>query len=287
TEIHPFQVVTEDLDRATNPRETAESVRDRLSAALDAGLQWGITNEELKDHPLAIWVETRLGLRRPEGGGKWLRARPMTLEEAAEALSRDARRPKDVCVRALQDFLLVAATPECDRPGARGKGDKAFFAFKLHQFISGAGVAYTTLDRPGERRVVLDGQKFLPGDETRRLYPVYFCRSCGQEYYAVRLREESERRAVLHRGTADMPARADDALGDADADGDATRERLGFLTPAVPTDGPDALPFQGNVEDYPESWLETTRRGELRLKPNYRKLAVQRITLGTDGVESA
>src|SRR5690606_5541829 len=26
TEIHPFQVVTEDLDRATNPRETAESV---------------------------------------------------------------------------------------------------------------------------------------------------------------------------------------------------------------------------------------------------------------------
>src|SRR5690606_15792554 len=154
TEIHPFQVVTEDLDRATNPRETAESVRDRLSAALDAGLQWGITNEELKDHPLAIWVETRLGLRRPEGGGKWLRARPMTLEEAAEALSRDARRPKDVCVRALKDFLLVAATPECDRPGARGKGDKAFFAFKLHQFISGAGVAYTTLDRPGERRVV-------------------------------------------------------------------------------------------------------------------------------------
>ena len=287
TEIHPFQVVTEDLDRATNPHEMAESVRDRLGPALDAGLPPGITNEELRDHPLAIWVETRLGLRRPDGGGKWVRARPMTLEEAAESLARDAGRPKEICIEALKDFLLVASTPESDRPGARGKDDKAFFAFKLHQFISGAGVAYTTLDRPGERRVVLDGQKFLPGDETRRLYPVYFCRSCGQEYYAVRMRDEGERRVVLQRAIDDMPARVDDALGDEDADVDATRERLGFLTPAVPVDGPDALPFKGNVEDYPESWLENTRHGELRLKPNYRKLMVQRITLGTDGVESA
>jgi len=286
-EIHPFHVVTEDLERATNPHETAETVRDRLGAAVDAGLPPGITNEELRDHPLAIWVETRLGLARPESGGKWVRARPMTLDEAAEALARDAGRPKDRCAEALREFLLIASTPERDRPGARGSGREAFFAFKLHQFISGAGVAYTTLDRPGERRVVLDGQQFLPGDESRRLYPVYFCRSCGQEYYSVRLRHEGERLAVLQRGIDDMPARVEDALGDEDADEDATRERLGFLTPAVPTDGPDALPFQGRIEDYPESWLETTRHGELRLKPNYRKLEVRRIALGTDGVESA
>ncbi|HLU24771.1 MAG TPA: DEAD/DEAH box helicase [Longimicrobiales bacterium] len=287
TEISPFHVVTEDLERATNPVETADSVRDRLGPALDAGLPKGITNEELRDHPFAIWVETRLGITRPDGGGKWVRARPRTLDEAAEILARDAGRPKEACLRALKEFLLIAATPECDRRGARGRSDKAFFAFKLHQFVSGAGVAYTTLDRPGERRVVLDGQQFLPGDETRRLYPVYFCRSCGQEYYSVRMRHEDDHRVVLQRGIDDMPARVDDALGDDDAAEDATRERLGFLTPAVPADGPDALPFKGNVEDYPESWLERTRHGELRLKRNYRKLLAERVTLETNGIESA
>src|SRR5690606_27809232 len=281
TEIHPLYVVREHLERMTNPRETAESVRPRLGPALDAGLPRGITNDELRDHPLAIWVETRLGITREDKSNKWVRARPMTLDEAAEALARDAGRPKDACARALKEFLIVAATPECDRPGARGGSDKAFFAFKLHQFISGAGVAYTTLDRPGERKVGLDGQQFLPGDESPRRYPVYFCRSCGQEYSSVRLREEVGRLAGVQRACDDMPARAEDA------EEDATRERLGFRAPAVPTDGPDALPFQGRIEDYPESWVEQTRHGELRLKANYRKREIRRITLGTDGVESA
>jgi superfamily II DNA/RNA helicase len=286
TEIPVFNVVTEDLERATNPAETAETVCGRLGAALDAGFPAGITNAELRDHPLAIWVETRMGLARPDGG-KWVRARPMTLDEAAARLSEEAGRPKDVCTAALKRLLLVASMPERDRPEARGQGEAPFFAFKLHQFISGAGVAYTTLDRPGERQVVLDGQQFLPGDETRRLYPVYFCRSCGQEYYSVRLRTEEDRKIVLQRGIDDMPAKREDAIGEGDeGEEDATSERLGFLTPAIPVDGPDALPFEGKVEDYPETWIEVTRSGEQRLRPNYRKLAVERIAFGTDGVES-
>lgn len=285
TRISEFNVVTEDLERATDPSETDATVRGRLGAALGAGLPPGITNAALRDHPLAVWVETRLGLARPNGV-KWVRARPMTLAEATAQLSEESGRPEEVCAAALRELLLVASTPEQDRAGRPGNGG-AFFAFKLHQFLSGAGVAYATLDPPGNRRVELDGQQFLPGDDSRRLYPVYFCRDCGQEYHPVRLRRERDRQVVLPREIDDMPARREDADGiEHDADEDATFERLGFVTPIGAVDAPDALPFQGRVEDYPETWVEVTKAGEPRLKRSHRALEAQRLVVRTDGVVS-
>jgi hypothetical protein len=208
----------------------------------------------------------------------------MTLAEAAAQLAADAGRTEGDCAVALRAFLLVASTAEADRPGAPGTED-AFFAFKLHQFISGAGVAYATLDRPGERSVVLEGQQFLPSDETRRLYPTHFCRDCGQEYHPVRLRREGERQSVLAREIDDMPARREDADGiEHDADEDASFERLGFVTPIVT--GPDALPFEGRIEDYPETWIEVTRAGEARLKKGHRALEAKRLVVAPDGVLS-
>lgn len=285
TRISEFDIVTEDLERATNPAETAETVRDRLGAALDAGMPPDVPNSTLADHPLSIWIETRLGLARPDGE-KWVRARPMTLAEAAKQLALDSGRAEPACSSALQEFLLVASTAESDRPSSPGLGE-AFFPFKLHQFISGAGVAFSTIDRPGERRVVLDGQQYLPGDETRRLYPTHFCRNCGQEYHPVRLRREQARQLFLPREIDDMPPRREDADGlEHDADEDAAWERLGFITPVGPATGPDALDFQGRVQDYPETWVETTKSGEERLKKSHRALGVQRYVVAPNGVVS-
>jgi hypothetical protein len=285
--ITAFDVITEDLQRATDESRTDLSVRPLLGAAVDAGIPAGITNAELATHPLAIWVETRLGLARPDGL-KWVRARPRTLGDAAAELAAESGRSKDACLRALQTLLLVASTEERDRPGVRNGEDRPFFAFKLHQFLSGAGVAYATLERPGERHVVLEGQQLLPGDATRRLYPTYFCRGCGQEYHPVRLRAEGDGRKLLDRDIDDMPARRVDADGgEHDGEEDAARERLGFVTLVGPTEGPEALEFQGRMEDYPETWVEQTRRGEWRLKPSYRTLAAVRLTVATDGTESA
>src|SRR5690606_39309063 len=64
-----------DLERATNPAKTDVSVRSQLGPAIDAGVSRTISNAELADHPLAVWIETRLGLDRPDGT-KWVRARP-------------------------------------------------------------------------------------------------------------------------------------------------------------------------------------------------------------------
>lgn len=287
TTITEFDIVTEYLERATDPAQTDVTVRPQLGAAIDAGLSAGITNDGFRTHPLAIWVETRLGLARPDGV-RWVRARPQTLAEAAADLAKDSGRTEAACADALRGLLLVASTPEVARKGSSGGSEKPFFAFKLHQFLSGAGVAYATIEVPGDRRVVLDGQQFLPGDETRRLYGTYFCRDCGQEYHPVRLRHESDRTALLARDIDDMPARREDADGTAhDGDEDAAHERLGFVTPVGPASGSEALPFQGRVEDYPESWIEQTKSGESRLKKSYRSLEAVPLQVATDGTVGA
>jgi hypothetical protein len=62
---------------------------------------------------------------------------------------------------------------------------KIRLAFKLHQFLSGAGHVYATLRRIPSRRVTLDGQRFDPDDPDARLYATFFCRNCGQEHHPV------------------------------------------------------------------------------------------------------
>ncbi|MCU0975778.1 MAG: DEAD/DEAH box helicase [Steroidobacteraceae bacterium] len=274
-------IVTEDLDRATDPHQTAESVKQALGAVIDRGIRAAASDAELRGDPLAIWVETRLGLDRPDGT-KWVRARPAAISEAAQWLSQDSSRPPERCLDVLKDFLLTAVRPERERTCNPSGSDSPFFAFKLHQFISGAGVAYATLDPPQHRKVVLDGQQFLPGDESRRLYATYFCRECGQEYHPVRLRGGTSP-MVLARDIDDMPTRHEDATGEPsndDGDSDAAGERLGFLTPAGHAGD---LDFEGRPEDYPDTWTEVGPGGVLRLKRSHKGLQAVRLPVTPDG----
>jgi hypothetical protein len=64
------------------------------------------------------------------------------------------------------------------------------FAFRLHQFISRGDAVYASLvprsDEPDRGRILaMGGQVFAPGDRSRRLHPLVFCRECGQHYYVV------------------------------------------------------------------------------------------------------
>lgn len=274
THIDGFHVVTEDLDRATDPTQTADSVRGGLGAAIDAGIDRRISDADLQKHPLAIWVETRLGIERADIHSKWVRAKPQSVAGAAQRLAHEAGRPPEAAAHALQELLLTAAVPESERRADhQGERERPFFPFRLHQFISGAANALTTLDAPGSRSVEMEGQQFLPGDDTKRLYPVYFCRNCGQEYLSVRLRRAEQGAELLPRDIDDTGLQDDD--GD-----DATGERIGFALPQNPADPVD---FKGIVEDYPEAWIEVTRAGEPRLKQGYRKAAAEEFSVKPDG----
>ncbi|TAL72324.1 MAG: DEAD/DEAH box helicase [Rhodanobacter sp.] len=276
TAIPSFNIVTEELERATDPAQTAESVRGRLRDVVAKPNLERITDAALTAHPLAIWIETRLGLSRATPAAKWERAKPRTLAVASRQLADEAGCDPADAEAALRQLLLVAAMPERERCGSGA--ELPFFAFRLHQFISGAGNALTTLDAPGTRPVELEGQQFLPADETKRLYPVYFCRDCGQEYLSVRLVKGPDGQQLLARGIDDMRRAVDpDASEDAD---DAHGERVGF---AMPVDPADPSEFEGRIEDYPEAWVETTKRDGPRLKRTYQARAAEPLQVAPDG----
>ncbi|MBI5500477.1 MAG: DEAD/DEAH box helicase [Deltaproteobacteria bacterium] len=276
-------VIVETLERVTDPEATAETVKPGLGAAIDRGIPQDITDAALRSHPLAIWVETRLGVSWSEIDQRWVRARPLTLDEAARSLSAGAARAVDACRDALRDLLLVSSVPETDRTDSATANPASFFAFKLHQFISGAGHAFATLDPPGQRKVSVEGQQFLPGDPEKRLYPVHFCRECGHEYHPVRFVTEDDGRALRARDIDDAPPprpREDDEAAGDDAEGEDEREIFGFLTPHSPDAG---FTFSGEDDDYPETWLEYDAAGNPRLKAHYRRTRAREVNVAPDG----
>lgn len=273
--IEPGDVITETLERATDPTRTADSVASELTEAITAGGFERLADAQLRGHPLAIWVETTLGLDFRDG--KPVRAKPLTVDEAAVALATTSGLDREYCLTALQAFLLAAALPERERVPGRSDSPNPFFAFKLHQFLSGAATAYVTLEPPGTRAVVLEGQQYLPGSEDlKRLYPTYFCRDCGQEYHGVRQRVEGGAPVLLPRDIDDVTAIKDEDAADADSEG----EQTGFFLVA-PSDAD--FTFTGELEDYPESWLETGAANTPRLKKAYRKLRAVPLRAAPDG----
>jgi Lhr-like helicase len=284
--IPSTSVIGETLERSTEAL-TEDQVKAGLGKAIEAGIQANVSDAELRKNALATWVETRLGIEWHEVDQRWQRARPRTVSQAVELLSKESGRDKPACREALRQLLLVSSVPENDRTKAPGASERSFFAFKLHQFISGAGYAYATLEQPGQRFVTVDGQVFKPGDEKKRLYPVHFCRACGQEYHPVRLESEPEGKRFHARDIDDAPIKRDADDGAAATTAPVTADdapddpvEFGFLA-LHPSD--EAFEFSNDDEDYPEAWLEPDPRGTLRLKRNYREHRAREFLVEPDG----
>jgi Lhr-like helicase len=260
-------VIDESLARATDPTLTVEKLGDALARAVDAEIPSALSDAELLTHPLAVWIELRIGL---DDGRRLLRRDPITVAEAARRLSEASGRPEDLCRSRLQSMLTLMSRPSHERGG---EGDRAFLAFKLHRFISGAGHAYATLREPGRRSVTLDGQLYDPEDPEARLFSTHFCRACGQEYHPVTLERRGVLEQFLPRSIDDTPIETPD-------------EDLlsGYLMPE-PVDDAD-FDFEGEPEDYPEEWREDGPRG-LRLKSDKRRFAPRLKPVRADGAVDA
>ena len=256
----PNSIIGEHLARATDPTINSASLGIALRNAITRPVSEALNNDELFAHPLACWIETEIGLVE---GEKLRRRPPMTLADAAAKLAQATDVDEVTCSDTLERMLSVMGRREDLRGGA---SDRAFLAFKLHRFISGAGRVYTTLEPSASRRVVLEGQVFHPDDPTARLYPTFFCRECGQEHHSVSIVNGQ----VIARSIDEPPS------DETEADG----TQSGFLVPAVNED----FAFAGAVGDYPDDWQETTPSGTERLKaPHRRKHEGQLLTLASDG----
>lgn len=273
TSIGRDAIITETLRRATDPNRSADTGLSDLGGAVDlaaaADAYAGKSNTDVAKDALAIWVETRLGLKSLDS--KPERASPLSISDAADRLAKEAKRPLETASAALKNALLSFSLPEKDR-GVAGGSSEPLFAFKLHQFISGAGRLYTTLDQSGSRTVTFDGQIFDPTNPEKRLFATHFCRNCWQEHHPVMMITSDGAKRVEKREIDDIPAVEDDDQNE--------RSQWGFLMPE-PVDG--AFDFGGRDEDYPDSWLEETNSGELRLKSTYRKSKAVLVSVQPDG----
>ena len=264
TSIPSEAVIDESLDRATDP---GARIDDRLKQALTSALNQPVSselrNDQLRVHPLAVWIELQIGL---EEGQRLSRRLPTTLADAAERLSNFTGIDSAKCRTRIQEMLQVMSSPGSQRGGT---GDRAFLAFKLHRFISGAGQVYATLMPEEQRKVTLDGQRFDPDDPDARLYPMFFCRRCGQEFHPVTLVPEVGVVRAVPRPIDETP------LDDGNPE-----VRAGYLVPL--RDGDDDFRFSGEPEDYPEEWREARPSGE-RLRTDKAKYSLERIVVSPSG----
>ncbi len=253
--VRPENVVTETLRPTTN-RDGAASGPD-LRRAIEAGVPVDATHDEMLSHPVAAWVEHKLGLERRDG--KFARiSRPLSMIEASELLASDSGLEPERCRRYLADFLL--AVHRCRSEDGRG-----FFAFRLHQFVSSAWNVHSTLEAPGERFLTLDGQQFKPGDRGRPLYSLCLCRACGQEYVPVWAHLEGRKpRAFSPREMAERSSDEEDL-------------RYGYLMP-----DPEGAFDPSDLRRYPEDWLERRDEG-IRLKRSFRPRRPRRLRVNPRG----
>ena len=263
TNIPPDAVIDETFERATDPKLKSQSLGAALANAIDVDLSPVLTDEALRSHPLAVWIELEIGLL---DGKQLQRRRPIRISEAAKQLAAQTNRDVERCRAQLQAMLMMMSRPASERGGT---GDRAFLAFKLHRFISGAGHVYATLRGRDQRRVTLDGQRFDPEEPDARLYATFFCRSCGQEHHPVTLLKDGGINQVLPRPIDETP------LEDAE-------DEAGYLMPEPQSDADYG--FTGAVEDYPEDWLETGPRGSIRLRSNRRRFAAREVTVNPSGI---
>jgi Lhr-like helicase len=261
TPIGPESVIDESLQRATDDGLKLNDVRSKLAAVLTTALPNVLTDEILKTHSLAIWTELAIGL---DDAQELKRKKPIPFEQAVKLLSEDSGVDVETCRKTLETFLTRISLPETERGGS---GAVAFLAFKLHQFISGAGETFTTLtNKP--RNVLFEGQLEDPNAPGHRLYPTRFCRGCGHEVHVVTKTADADGVLFLPRNIDDVP------LDDQDGD------TAGYLIHSG--DGDADYDFTGEIETYPEDWLEE-RNGIVRLRANRKRRAPQMIGVAPDG----
>ncbi len=253
TTVKAENIITETLQRQTS--HTEKPTGAALAAAINSGLPSDSDFKALREHPVSAWVELRLGLAKEEG--RWVRAHPQTIDNAATQLAEDSGLAMEACEEYLRGFLLVAY--QC-----RDSKHKPLFAFRLHQFISGASTLYSTLEPENKRHFDLTGQQFLPGDRDSKFFGVHFCRQCGQDYYPVWHTSEHGETLISPRGIDDRSHDDEDT-------------NFGFLIFDPQQQWDDAVP-----EKYPENWIEE-KNGNYRVKGSFRKYRPQRVYVEPSG----
>ena len=259
------QVVNETLTRVTAYRGVTPS-GEELALALDPKSMEGDDETQLRNHPLALWLEAEIGLEQIDP--EWLRRRtPVTREQVYEVLANAARTTTDEAEVAIE-ALLTWSEKINDQLKSRGIR-RAYFPFRLHQFISQTGGVYVTLDPPETRNITLEAGYFIQGknSDRQRLYQIVFSRVSGREFICVR--KKISDRLLYARDFNDYTD-------------DPEEEDLiaGYL---IPDNEGDPIWKDEFAEQLPTGWIRRYKEGVTRVIPKYRDRIPNAIYYNADG----
>lgn len=261
-------IIGETLRRSTIKMDFSGLVQlDKLKDRISSAESKLISFDDLVNDPLASWIESNLGLRTDDKG-RLVRAMPRKMlgkDGIAPILSKLTGLSEEMCAGAIAQTLLQGYNITNTDTGMSS------FAFRLHQFFNRGDTVYTSIEQEDERHITIQGQKYVPGDRSRALLPLVFCRECGQEYYVVRRIKDKETKEDLFisRGFSD---RTDDE-----------ETEIGYLF--LNTEKPWPLDQDDINERVPEDWLEE-KKGGLQIKPSQRKYLPEAVHLDTSGAQS-
>lgn len=246
-EIKPGNVIDETLERSIGRAEpTVEKLRQAILAGLPSEVEQTLT--EFKNHPLSYWVEMNFGLEEKEG--HLVRRQPISLETGATKLAEQTQIPEETCLTVLKQMFLW---------GSKTSG----LAFRLHQFISQGGSVYATIEKPNKRHFTLEGQ--YTTTDNRLLYPLVFCRECGQDYYVVRY--DADKHIILPQ----LPTALDVSPDDTDiTEGYLTLDEAGLWD-------------TGDEDRLPDSWFSETRKKGRVAKRDFARFIPQKLQVLPNG----
>ncbi|MGP3920444.1 DEAD/DEAH box helicase [Nonomuraea sp. 10N515B] len=255
TKVVSERVIGETLIRATVDRQPSSAeLRDSMACA-----GTGRGYDELSRDALAIWVESEFGLTREPSTDRLIRRKPTKVAEAAKILAELTRKSAEECTTVIQRVLQEGA--KAKHPGT----DRPLFAFRLHQFLSKGDTVYVSLEPENQRHITSQYQVSVPGHREKILFPLAFCRECGQEYVVVAKRKDGSYGA---RQEADV------------AGGESVNGYL-YINSDHPWPADPVL--EGRL---PDSWLESAADGGTQIRDTNHDYLPKKIWLGPGGSEA-
>lgn len=249
-EVKADSVIDETLERAIQrPDPTQAELKSAIAAGLPPADQQ--TLEAFQAQPLAAWIEMTFGLKVEET--HLVRCIPISLQNGAAQLAAETQADPLHCLEILRQMFLW---------GSKTKKTREGLAFRLHQFVSQGGSVYATAEPPEQRELTLEGQYSTTGD--RLLYPLVFCRECGQDYYLVhRDRDRQEVRPLLPTALSSL-------------ENDEVQE--GYITLDEP-----GLWDEKEEDRLPDTWFNETKRYGRVPKKDYVRFIPQKLRVLPNG----
>lgn len=265
--VLPESIIGETLRRSTVEMDFGDpDALGKLKSRINISNAKFASYDELINDPLASWIESNLGLKTDEQG-RLVRAKPRRMlgeDGAALALSQLTGMSESDCAAAIAEALLSGFDTINAQTGMPS------FAFRLHQFFNRGDTVYASLENEDERYFTIHAQRFVPGNRSREILPLVFCRECGQEYYVTRkiTNRETSKTAFISREFTD---RSDD---------EDTETGYLYLSTTNPWTSDNSM-----YDRLPEDWLEE-RKGEIHVKLPQRKNLPQPYRLAPSGEEA-